>query len=692
MEIEYNPEDNEEGIQIESKPKLIKKTQLGKKRLLNSNKIIIREDNDIDVNIPPENDIKEEVIIIKKDVTHINRNQKDNNASFLIKTVLKAFYLSVWKRKVKSLKYYTRSYNPQRVNLRKLIKQISSVIKQHKFDYFNEMCSNMDNLPMPNHVIHDVNFGKIRIIDKQILSQKYTDKITILAENNYYKKINDFKFYLMEAFKKMNQNRERNGQLFFNEKRETDYSNFDIYASYHNTQISKNEFNDLNKNNNNIKQDINEQYYDNNENYENEINNNEGQGEAEECEYIEEEDNYNNQKNYKNIDNNNYSNENTMNNINYSNDNSTNNNKGYMNDDNNYVINNNRNIDDNNYIINNNNYIISNKEYIYEKKDTEDNNQYTDDNNNYQDSKNEYININEYREVEEVEDINNNNEYIERNKNNKINYNNNLENNSEYKENDYNNNDYIESSYNYNYENDYNNNEDIKENNYNNNDYIEDEYTDNIFKESNYEKTIYENNNYSGNNYDNSNYNNITNNYNDYEYNNYEDEYINNDYEDPKYNNDYIYEMNNNYNNYSMEGYDNDYMINNDNNDDNMQYNDEENYYYEEPMQNIERSKIVYYIPYNSNIRNDVRYLSNEGNKVIVNDVYRKPNIIMSNNIPQIRVFSNSDYSGLNNMNNYNYYKEYQIKDIENNNYRSVKKYTRAFPKRNDNHSLYISK
>ena len=110
MEIEYNPEGNEEGIQIESKPKLIKKTQLGKKRFLNSNKMIIRGNNDIDVNMPPENDIKEEVIIIKNDVTHINRNQKDNNASFLIKTILKAFYLSVWKNKVKSLKYFTRNF------------------------------------------------------------------------------------------------------------------------------------------------------------------------------------------------------------------------------------------------------------------------------------------------------------------------------------------------------------------------------------------------------------------------------------------------------------------------------------------------------------------------------------------------------------------------------------------------------
>ena len=691
MEIEYNPEGKEEGIQIESKPKLIKKTQLGKKRFLNSNKMIIRGNNDIDVNMPPENDIQEEVIIIKNDVTHINRNQKDNNASFLIKTILKAFYLSVWKNKVKSLKYFTRSYNPQRMNFRKLIRQISSVIKQHKFDYFNEMCANMDNLPMPNHVNHDVNFGTIRIINKQILSQKYTDKIAILAENNYAKKINDFKFYLIEAFKKNNQNREKNGQLYFNEKRETDYSNFDVYASYHNTQISKNEFNDLNKNNNNIKQDINEQYYDNNENYENEINNNVGQGEAEEYEYIEEDNNYNNLKNYNNIDNNNYINENTMNNINYSNVNSANNNIEYLND-NNYVINNNRNINDNNYIINNNNYIISNKEYIYEKKDSENNNQYIDDNtNNYQDSKNECININGYREDEEED--NNNNEYIEPNNNNVINYNI-LENNSEYKENDYNNNDYIESSYNYNYENDYYNNEDIKENNYNNNDYIEDEYTDNNLKESNYEKNIYENNNYPGNNYDNSNYNINTNNYNDYEYNNYEDEYINNDYEDPKYNNDYIYEKNNyynNYNNYSMEGYDNDYMFNNDNNDDNIQYNDEENYYYVEPMQNIERNKIVYYLPYNSNNKNDVRYLSNEGNEVIVNDVYKKPKIIMSN-IPQVRVFNNSDYSGLNNMHNYNYYKEYQIKDMENNNYKTVKKYTRAFPKRYDNHSFYISK
>ena len=72
---------------------LIKKTQLGKKRFLGKPKKEPKE-------------IKEEIIIIDNS-TNINKNQKENNASFLLKLIIKAFYLSIWKNKVKSLRYFS---------------------------------------------------------------------------------------------------------------------------------------------------------------------------------------------------------------------------------------------------------------------------------------------------------------------------------------------------------------------------------------------------------------------------------------------------------------------------------------------------------------------------------------------------------------------------------------------------------
>jgi hypothetical protein len=255
MEIEYIPEENQEEIKIVSKPKLIKKTQLGKKRALNKEKSEIREPNDTNRNILSQNNDSnaEEVIIIRNEPFNLNKNGEDNNASFLMKTIFKAFYLSLWKRQVKAMKYYSRSYNPQRINFKKLIKEISSVIKQHKLEYFNEICENINNLPMPKNVNHDYNFGTLRIIDKEMLYKKYSDKIALLAENNYNKKINGLKYYLIEAFKKMGKIREIYGQIYLNENKETEYSNFDKYLSYNNTQVSKEDEENISPNYNNLK-------------------------------------------------------------------------------------------------------------------------------------------------------------------------------------------------------------------------------------------------------------------------------------------------------------------------------------------------------------------------------------------------------------------------------------------------------
>ena len=194
MEIEYSGEDYQKEIPSPKQAKLLSKTKLGKKTVLNPNKKEIKEENNI-INQEDEVEkdaVNKEIIIIKNDIPNIN-GQKENKATFLIKTIIKAFYLSTWKKKIKSMKYLSRGYNPKRLNFRKFINSISSAIKQHKYEYLNEILLNMDNLPMPNNVEHDYNYGTLRIVDREILSKKCSDKILIWAENNYSNKIKDIK-------------------------------------------------------------------------------------------------------------------------------------------------------------------------------------------------------------------------------------------------------------------------------------------------------------------------------------------------------------------------------------------------------------------------------------------------------------------------------------------------------------------
>ena len=213
MEINFSEENFQGELSSDQRPKIIKKTQLGKRTVLssNKNKLKIDENNRLqNLELKSEDndeDNKEEVIIIKDETTLRNKNQKDNSSDFLIKTILKSYYLSIWKKKIKSLKYYTRGSNKQRSNFKKLINQISSAIKQHKYEYFNEIYENMKKLPTPRNVKHDPNFGTIRIINKEVLFRKYTDKISAWSDDKYNQKINGLKIYLIEAFKKMNENK-----------------------------------------------------------------------------------------------------------------------------------------------------------------------------------------------------------------------------------------------------------------------------------------------------------------------------------------------------------------------------------------------------------------------------------------------------------------------------------------------------
>ena len=273
MEINFSEENFQDEIPSNQRPKIIKKTQLGKRTVLSSNKNKLKlGENNLIQNFEQKSeendeDNKEEIIIIKDETTPLNKNQKDNSSDFLIKTILKAYYLSIWKKKIKSLKYYSRGANKQRSNFKKFINQISSTIKQHKYEYFNELYENMKNLPTPKNVKHDANFGTIRIINKDVLFRKYTNKIATWSDDKYSQKINGFKIYLIEAFKKMNDNKgkyeQTNSSLVKGDE-------FNDYEDYQNTQvINKDRDNNL-QNENQVDRNMDELNY-----YKESINNNE---------------------------------------------------------------------------------------------------------------------------------------------------------------------------------------------------------------------------------------------------------------------------------------------------------------------------------------------------------------------------------------------------------------------------------
>jgi len=280
-----------------SEIKLIKKTQLGKKRFLGKPKKEPKE-------------IKEEIILIDNS-TNINKSQKENNASFLLKLILKVYYLSIWKNKVKSLRYFSRKTNKQRINFKKLIKEISLVINQHKSKYLNEIIEKIDNLPLPSNIKHDKNFGTLKIVNKE---KNYRD---------YDNKNNNIEEYIEEN--------NINKDIIYDEgSKQMDFNN-----------------NDFNENEYNTYENIEEDNYDKNMDYNNQENYNENEIEEDEA-FIENEYDYN---------------QDISNEVYYKNNNINDNNEYYQ-DDNYYndIYDNN---DDYYYDDNNNNDIYIENQYHY---------------------------------------------------------------------------------------------------------------------------------------------------------------------------------------------------------------------------------------------------------------------------------------------------------------------------------------
>ena len=103
---------------LENNLKLGRKTHL-KKTIMKSKNQNIRNNEEIISQEP-----KQEIIMS----VHTGKFQEiepKNLSQFLLQTILKVYFLGLWKRKTKTLKDYSRNYNPRRMNFKRLISQIS---------------------------------------------------------------------------------------------------------------------------------------------------------------------------------------------------------------------------------------------------------------------------------------------------------------------------------------------------------------------------------------------------------------------------------------------------------------------------------------------------------------------------------------------------------------------------------------
>ena len=129
-----------------------------------------------------------------------------NTSKFLLNTILKMYYISLWKRQIKVIKYAQRGYNAQRANFKILVKNLSTVINNFQYNYLNEIFEKMKKNSMPSEIKHNKNYGKLKIVDNDIMDKKCLEKFLLWSDLLPKKLGQKISKILIELFNKTSQN------------------------------------------------------------------------------------------------------------------------------------------------------------------------------------------------------------------------------------------------------------------------------------------------------------------------------------------------------------------------------------------------------------------------------------------------------------------------------------------------------
>ena len=134
-------------------------------------------------------------LIPKKEVT----NEK-NISQQLIEQIIVTYFSSAWQNKILSMKNRV-SARPDKKSkdLRNFFRKLNYIISYHKYLYLMELFDIMSNMPMPEGVEHDPNYGKIFLVkgeqkpEEEEIQNENENEI-VITENNLRgnkNKIND---------------------------------------------------------------------------------------------------------------------------------------------------------------------------------------------------------------------------------------------------------------------------------------------------------------------------------------------------------------------------------------------------------------------------------------------------------------------------------------------------------------------
>lgn len=106
--------------------------------------------------------IKDKTSLGKK---KLNSKKEKNISQQLIEQIIITYFSSTWQNKILAMKNRVSSRPDKKSkDLRNLFRKLNNIISYHKYLYLMELFDIMSNMPMPEGVEHDSNYGKIILV------------------------------------------------------------------------------------------------------------------------------------------------------------------------------------------------------------------------------------------------------------------------------------------------------------------------------------------------------------------------------------------------------------------------------------------------------------------------------------------------------------------------------------------------
>jgi len=134
--------------------------------------------------------IKDKTSLGKK---KLNSKKKEKNISQqLIEQIIITYFSSTWQNKILAMKNRVSSRPDKKSkDLRNLFRKLNYIISYHKYLYLMELFDIMSEMPMPEGVEHDSNYGKIFLVkgkqkpvEKEIEVENENENEIVITEGN----------------------------------------------------------------------------------------------------------------------------------------------------------------------------------------------------------------------------------------------------------------------------------------------------------------------------------------------------------------------------------------------------------------------------------------------------------------------------------------------------------------------------